>query len=289
MKNIPASLIKGLRERTGVGIMECKKALVESEGDIELAIEILRKSSGEKALKKAERPAAEGVIAVFSKGLVSCMVEINCETDFVAKDKSFIKYSEDVVTKLSTNTNVNLEELMEGELEEKRERLVQNLGENIVVRRIAKSDETSDSVGLYLHTNKKIASIVSLVGGNEITAKDIAMHIAATDPIAISPKDISKQVIEKEREIFEAQSSDSGKQPDIIEKIVNGKIKKYLSEVSLIEQEFVKDPKTKVKVFLKQNKAEVICFQRFGVGEGIEVKKKDFASEVISQIEEGLN
>jgi len=289
MKNIPASLIKGLRERTGVGIMECKKALVESEGDIELAIEILRKSSGEKALKKAERPAAEGVIAVFSKGLVSCMVEINCETDFVAKDKSFIKYSEDVVTKLSTNTNVNLEELMEGELEEKRERLVQNLGENIVVRRIAKSDETSDSVGLYLHTNKKIASIVSLVGGNEITAKDIAMHIAATDPIAISPKDISKQVIEKEREIFEAQSSDSGKQPDIIKKIVNGKIKKYLSEVSLIEQEFVKDPKTKVKVFLKQNKAEVICFQRFGVGEGIEVKKKDFASEVISQIEEGLN
>ena len=286
MKMIPASLVKELRESTGVGIMECKKALVESEGDLQLAIELLRKSSGDKALKKAARTAAEGIIAVFSKGLTACMVEVNCETDFVAKDESFIKYSEEVVAKLSNNTNVSLGKLMEGDLEEKRESLVQNLGENIQVRRIANSDETADAVGLYLHTNKKIASIVSLVGGDEITAKDIAMHISATDPIAVSLDDISKLVIEKEREIFQAQQADSRKPPDIIEKIVNGKIQKFLSEVSLIEQDFVKNPEIKVKVLLKQNNAEVISFKRFRVGEGIEIERKDFAVEVISQIEE---
>ena len=286
MKMISASLVKELRELTGVGIMECKEALVESEGDLQLAIELLRKSSGDKAIKKAERTAAEGIIAVFSNGLTACMVEVNCETDFVAKDESFIEYAEEVVNKLSNNTNVSLEKLMEGDLEEKRERLIQNLGENIKVRRIAKSDETADTVGLYLHTNKKIASIVSLVGGDEITAKDIAMHISATDPIAVSSEDISKPIIEKEREIFQSQQADTGKSPDIIEKIVDGKIHKFLSEVSLIEQDFVKDPEIKVKLLLKQNNAEVISFKRFRVGEGIEIERKDFAAEVISQIEE---
>jgi elongation factor Ts len=174
---------------------------------------------------------------------------------------------------------------MEGDLSDKREKLVQKLGENIVVRRVFISDDSADHTGIYLHSNKKIACIVCLKGGNEEVAKDIAMHIAATDPLAITPQDIPEETVKKEKEIFEAQSADSGKPEEIIVKMVEGKVKKFLSEVSLTEQDFVKDPGLKIKSLLDKNQAEVIQFKRFEVGEGIEIEETDFAAEVMSQIE----
>ena len=284
MSEISASLVKELRERTGMGMMDCKQALVTAKGDISLAIEELRKSSGIKASKKAGRSAADGVIRVEINNSKAFMVEINCETDFVAKDESFIEFSDDVLNTLCSGDFHEVEQLMKGDLQDKREKLIQKLGENIVVRRMFQSDDTADHTGVYLHSNKKIACITSLRGGNNEAAKNIAMHIAATDPLAISPNDIPIEILEKEKEIFEAQSADSGKSKDIVVKMVEGKIKKFLSEVSLTEQDFVKDPGVKIKSLLDENNAQVIQFKRFEVGEGIEVEETDFAAEVMSQI-----
>ena len=284
MSEISASLVKELRERTGMGMMDCKQALVTTKGDISLAIEELRKSSGIKASKKAGRSAADGVIRVEINNSKAFMVEINCETDFVAKDESFIEFSDDVLNTLCSGDFHEVEQLMKGDLQDKREKLIQKLGENIVVRRMFQSDDTADHTGVYLHSNKKIACITSLRGGNNEAAKNIAMHIAATDPLAISPNDIPVEILEKEKEIFEAQSADSGKSKDIVVKMVEGKIKKFLSEVSLTEQDFVKDPGVKIKSLLEKNNAQVIQFKRFEVGEGIEVEETDFAAEVMSQI-----
>ena len=284
MSEISASLVKELRERTGLGMMDCKQALVTTKGDISLAIEELRKSSGIKASKKAGRSASDGVIRVEISNSKAFMVEINCETDFVAKDESFMEFSDDVLNTLCSGDFHEVEQLMKGDLQDKREKLIQKLGENIVVRRMFQSDDTADYTGVYLHSNKKIACITSLRGGNNEAAKNIAMHIAATDPLAISPKDIPIEILEKEKEIFEAQSEDSGKSKDIVVKMVEGKIKKFLSEVSLTEQDFVKDPGVKIKSLLDENNAQVIQFKRFEVGEGIEVEETDFAAEVMSQI-----
>ena len=284
MSEISASLVKELRERTGMGMMDCKQALVTAKGDISLAIEELRKSSGIKASKKAGRSAADGVIRVEISNSKAFMVEINCETDFVAKDESFMEFSDDVLNTLCSGDFHEVEQLMKGDLQDKREKLIQKLGENIVVRRIFQSDDTADHTGVYLHSNKKIACVTSLRGGNDEAAKNIAMHIAATDPLAISPNDIPIEILEKEKEIFEAQSADSGKSKDIVVKMVEGKIKKFLSEVSLTEQDFVKDPGVKIKSLLDENNAQVIQFKRFEVGEGIEVVETDFAAEVMSQI-----
>ena len=284
MSEISASLVKELRERTGMGMMDCKQALVTTKGDISLAIEELRKSSGIKASKKAGRSAADGVIRVEINNSKAFMVEINCETDFVAKDESFIEFSDDVLNTLCSGDFHEVEQLMKGDLQDKREKLIQKLGENIVVRRMFQSDDTADHTGVYLHSNKKIACVTSLRGGNDEAAKNIAMHIAATDPLAISPNDIPVEILEKEKEIFEAQSADSGKSKDIVVKMVEGKIKKFLSEVSLTEQDFVKDPGVKIKSLLDENNAQVIQFKRFEVGEGIEVEETDFAAEVMSQI-----
>ena len=284
MSEISASLVKELRERTGMGMMDCKQALVTAKGDISLAIEELRKSSGIKASKKAGRSAADGVIRVEISNSKAFMVEINCETDFVAKDESFMEFSDDVLNTLCSGDFHEVEQLMKGDLQDKREKLIQKLGENIVVRRMFQSDDTADHTGVYLHSNKKIACVTSLRGGNDEAAKNIAMHIAATDPIAISPNDIPIEILEKEKEIFEAQSADSGKSKDIVVKMVEGKIKKFLSEVSLTEQDFVKDPGVKIKSLLDENNAQVIQFKRFEVGEGIEVVETDFAAEVMSQI-----
>ena len=285
MTEISASLVKELRERTGMGMMDCKQALLETDGDIAQAIEELRKSSGIKASKKAGRSAADGILQIQLVNSIGFMVEINCETDFVAKDSSFMEFSEEVIKTLSSGEFLELDQLMAGDLSDKREKLVQKLGENIVVRRIFISDDAADHTGIYLHSNKKIACIVCLKGGNEEVAKDIAMHIAATDPLAISPQDIPEETVKKEKEIFEAQSADSGKSEEIIVKMVEGKVKKFLSEVSLTEQDFVKDPGLKIKSLLDKNKAEVIQFKRFEVGEGIEIEETDFAAEVMSQIE----
>ena len=285
MTEISASLVKELRERTGMGMMDCKQALLETDGDIAQAIEELRKSSGIKASKKAGRSAADGILQIQLVNSIGFMVEINCETDFVAKDGSFVEFSEEVIKTLSSGEYLELDQLMAGDLNDKREKLVQKLGENIVVRRVFISDDAADHTGIYLHSNKKIASILSLKGGNEEVAKDIAMHIAATDPLAITPQDIPEETVKKEKEIFEAQSADSGKSAEIIVKMVEGKVKKFLSEVSLSEQDFVKDPGLKIKSLLDKNKAEVIQFKRFEVGEGIEIEETDFAAEVMSQIE----
>ena len=285
MTEISASLVKELRERTGMGMMDCKQALLETNGDITQAIEELRKSSGIKASKKAGRSAADGILQIQLVNSIGFMVEINCETDFVAKDGSFVEFSEEVIKTFSSGEYLELDQLMEGDLSDKREKLVQKLGENIVVRRVFISDDSADHTGIYLHSNKKIACIVCLKGGNEEVAKDIAMHIAATDPLAITPQDIPEETIKKEKEIFEAQSADSGKPEEIIVKMVEGKVKKFLSEVSLTEQDFVKDPGLKIKSLLDKNQAEVIQFKRFEVGEGIEIEETDFAAEVMSQIE----
>ena len=284
MSDISASLVKELREKTGIGIMDCKQALVEAKGDITLAIEGLRKSSGVKASKKAGRSTSDGIIATCSDGSKGFMVEINCETDFVTKDGLFIEFTEDVIAALSSGNYRNVDDLMKGDLEDKREKLVQKLGENIVVRRISKNYDSYDNLGLYLHSNKKIACLVHLEGGDPEIAKDIAMHVAATDPLAISSNDIPKEIIDKEKEIFEANSAETGKPQDIINKMVEGKLKKYFAEVSLNDQDFVKESGIKIRTLLKKNKAKVLAFERFEVGEGVEIEETDFVTEVMSQI-----
>ena len=284
MTNISASQVKELREKTGLGLMDCKKALEEANGDLELAIEELRKTSGVKASKKSGRSAADGLIGILSKNSNIFMIEVNCETDFVARDQSFIEFTSNTLNNYSERPDSSLEELLQNGVEENREKLVQKLGENIVVRRIDKTSGSSVA-GSYLHSNKKIGCLVSLEGGDMSLANDIAMHAAATDPMAISPSDIPSETVEKEREIFRAQSEDTGKPPEIVEKMIEGKVSKFLSEVSLTEQDFVKDPNQKISKLLDDNNATILSFTRFEVGEGIEIEKVDFASEVMSQIE----
>ena len=284
MSAISASQVKELREKTGLGLMDCKKALEGANGDMELAIEELRKTSGVKASKKSGRSAADGLIAIETTPQDIFMIEVNCETDFVARDDSFVSFTKETLQTFIGNPESSLEELLNNGIEDNREKLVQKLGENIVVRRVAKT-ENSSTVGSYLHSNQKIGCIVSLDGGDESLANDIAMHAAATDPMDISPSDIPEEIVAKEREIFKAQSEESGKPAEIIEKMIEGKVSKFLAEVSLTEQDFVKDPNTKISQLLKDNNANILSFTRYEVGEGIEVEKVDFASEVMSQIE----
>ena len=284
MSNISASQVKELREKTGLGLMDCKKALEESQGDMELAIEELRKTSGIKASKKSGRSAADGLIAIKSQDDQYFMIEVNCETDFVARDDSFVEFTSQTLDSYVSNPESSLEEILANGAEDNREKIVQKLGENIVIRRIAKTKESSVT-GSYLHSNQKIGCIVSLEGGDESLANDIAMHASATDPMALTPSDIPTETVEKEREIFRAQSEGSGKPPEIVEKMIEGKVAKFLSEVSLTEQDFVKDPNMKISQLLKENNANILNFIRYEVGEGIEVEKVDFATEVMSQIE----
>ena len=284
MSNISASQVKELREKTGLGLMDCKKALEESQGDMELAIEELRKTSGIKASKKSGRSAADGLIAIKSQEDQYFMIEVNCETDFVARDDSFVEFTSQTLDSYVSNPESSLEEILANGAEDNREKIVQKLGENIVIRRLAKTEESSVT-GSYLHSNQKIGCIVSLEGGDESLANDIAMHASATDPMAVTPSDIPTETVEKEREIFRAQSEGSGKPPEIVEKMIEGKVAKFLSEVSLTEQDFVKDPNMKISQLLKENNANILNFIRYEVGEGIEVEKVDFATEVMSQIE----
>ena len=284
MSNISASQVKELREKTGLGLMDCKKALEESQGDMELAIEELRKTSGIKASKKSGRSAADGLIAIKSQDDQYFMIEVNCETDFVARDDSFVEFTSQTLDSYVSNPESSLEEILANGAEDNREKIVQKLGENIVIRRIAKTEESSVT-GSYLHSNQKIGCIVSLEGGDESLANDIAMHASATDPMALTPSDIPTETVDKEREIFRAQSEGSGKPPEIVEKMIEGKVAKFLSEVSLTEQDFVKDPNMKISQLLIENNANILNFIRYEVGEGIEVEKVDFATEVMSQIE----
>ena len=282
--SISASDVKNLREKTGLGMMECKKALEEAKGDAELAITNLRKNSALKAEKKSSRTAVEGVILSSTENSKnSILVEINCETDFVAKDESFLKFTEEVMETCINSSGESLESLLSGSLEEKRQNLVQKIGENIVIRR--KFNISASFVYSYIHGNKKIGVLLSLEKDNEDLGKDLAMHIAASSPLAINSEDISKDVVEKEKEIIEAQVSDSDKPQEIIEKMISGRLNKFLSEVSLVDQPFVKDPSIKISELLKNNDNSVLDFIRYEVGEGIEVEKKDFAEEVQAQLD----
>ena len=281
--NISAKDVKDLREKTGLGMMECKKALEEAGGDSDLAITNLRKNSALKAEKKSSRTAVEGVIlSDTSDSSNSILIEINCETDFVAKDANFLAFTEEVLATCLNSPDASLEKLLSDSLEEKRQNLVQKIGENIVIRR--KFNVSSPFVYSYIHGNKKIGVLVSLEQENEELGKDLAMHVAASNPLAISPEEISEEIINKEKEIIEAQVSDADKPQEIIEKMTSGRLKKFLSEVSLIDQLFVKDPSLNVGQLLKNNDNSVLSFIRYEVGEGIEVEKKDFAEEVQAQL-----
>ena len=281
-----AAQVKELRERTGLGLLECKKALAEASGDIEAAIETLRKSSGMKAAKKAGRTAAEGIVAIQSApdGSLAAMVEVNSETDFVARDENFLNFVQMVVGSAFEQRNNDITLLAGGEIEEARQALVQKIGENISVRRVVVHEASAGVVGGYVHGNNRIAVVVSLKGGNAELAKDVAMHVAAVNPQVVSPDQMAEEVVAKEREIYAAQAQESGKPAEIVEKMIDGRIRKFLSENSLTEQAFVKDPDTTVGKLVSAAGAEIIGFSRFEVGEGIEVEKVDFAAEVAAQL-----
>ncbi len=286
MAAITAALVKELRERTGLGMMDCKSALVAADGDIEKAIEDLRKSSGMKAAKKAGRVAADGVVAIkVAKDMsYGVLVEVNSETDFVARDENFLGYVNTVVEKAFTTKETDVAKLMEGELETARQALVQKIGENISVRRVAlqqaDSPEGKGVVAGYIHLNNRIGVLVCLAGGNEEVAKDVSMHVAAVNPQFLNADQVPQEVQDKEKEIFMAQSKDSGKPIEIIEKMVVGRMRKYLAEISLLDQPFVKNPDITVAQLVKQAAAQVVSFVRYEVGEGIEVAEVDFAAEV---------
>ena len=281
-----AALVKELRERTGLGLLECKKALAEADGDIDAAIEALRKSSGMKAAKKAGRTAADGVVAIQTAddGSFAAMVEVNSETDFVARDENFLGFVQSVVGKAFGERIADVETLAAGDTEDARQALVQKIGENISVRRVVTHEASDGVVGGYVHGNNRIAVLVSLKGGSEELARDVAMHVAAVNPQVVSPDDMPAEQVAKEREIYAAQAQDSGKPPEIVEKMIDGRIRKFLSENSLTEQAFVKDPDMTVGKLVSAAGAEVLGFTRFEVGEGIEVEKVDFAAEVAAQL-----
>lgn len=285
MAAISASMVKELRERTGLGMLECKSALRETDGDIELAIENLRKSSGMKAAKKASRVAADGAVAtkVADNGSYGIVLEVNSETDFVARDDNFKGFVDSVAAKVFETKETDIAKLMEGDLEAAREALVQKIGENISVRRAAVVEAPEGGlVGAYVHGGR-IGVLSVLTGGNDEVAKDVAMHTAAVNPRVARPEDMPEAELQKEKEIIMAQPDMEGKPEEIKEKMAVGRVKKFLAENSLVEQAFVKDPSQTVGAYVKANGGEVISFTRFEVGEGIEKVEEDFAEEVRKQ------
>jgi len=285
MAAISASLVKELRERTGLGMMECKKALTEADGDIERAIEDLRKNSGLKAAKKAGRTAAEGAIVtqVAADGSYGAMLEVNSETDFVARDENFKGFATKVLAKVFETKSENVAEIMDGELEDARNQLVQKIGENISVRRAVVVDAPEGGiVGAYVHGDR-IGVLTQIKGGNAEVAKDVAMHVAAINPVVARPEDMPQEQLDKEKAIILAQPDMAGKPAEIAEKMVQGRLKKYLAENSLTEQPFVKDPNQSVAEYAKAAGGEVVGFTRYEVGEGIEKEEVDFAKEVMEQ------
>lgn len=290
MAEITANMVKELRELTGLGMMECKKALVEADGDMKAAEDLLRIRSGAKASKAAGRIAAEGVISGFvtADGKQGALVEVNCETDFVAKNEDFINFAGNLA-RLMADKNISDTALLmdmsmaEGEtVESVRKALVMKLGENISIRR-GISYQTKDHLAMYLH-GSRIGVMIDYAGGDEMLGKDLAMHIAASKPVCVSSDQVSADALERERQIFTAQAAESGKPANIIEKMVEGRIAKYLAEVTLLGQPFVKDPDQTVEKLLKTKSAKVSGFMLYIVGEGIEKKSDDFAAEVMAQV-----
>lgn len=284
---ITAALVKELRERTGVGMMDCKKALQETNGDIEAAIELMRKSGQAKAAKKAGRIAAEGVILTKAEGNTGTLVELNCETDFVARDENFLGFGEKLINVAFANKENDVEKLKAADLdglsvEETRENLVAKIGENMNVRRVT-TITGGDLVETYVHGGR-IGVAVAITGGNAELAKDLAMHVAASAPQFVKPEDVAAEVVEQERQIQLDIAMQSGKPQEIAEKMVEGRMRKFTGEISLTGQAFVKDPSITVGQLLKDAGADVVNFIRFEVGEGIERKSEDFAAEVQAQM-----
>ena len=286
--SISASMVKELRERTGAGMMECKKALVEADGDIDAAAEILRKSGQAKADKKAGRIAADGRVVIVREGNRATILEVNSETDFVAKDENFIAFAEAVAEAAAKAGAGDVAEraditLANGNtVEAARTELVTKVGENITVRRLA-SVENDGPIGLYTH-GAKIGAIVALEGGDEELAKDVAMHVAATNPACIDEDGVPADVIDNERRILTEQAQDSGKPAEIIEKMIGGRLAKFLKEITLVGQPFVKDPDVTVGKLLAGKGAKAVGFVRYEVGEGIEKKEDNFVEEVMAQV-----
>jgi elongation factor Ts len=291
---ISAAMVKDLRERTGLGMMECKAALSETNGDMNAAIDLLRKKAGAKVEKKAGRTAAEGAVGVYlsSDRKLAALVEVNSETDFVAKGDDFQAFANAVAAAIAEHnpadvSAVNDIKVDSGETVAKiREGLVAKLGENIGVRRFVRLAANSGQVASYVH-GRKIGVLVEVAGGDETLARDIAMHIAASRPECVSKEQVPAELIAKEKEIFSAQAAQSGKPANIIEKMVEGRINKFLGEITLLGQPFVKDPETSVEKLLQAKGATVAGFTRFEVGEGIEKKTGDFAAEVMAQVKGG--
>jgi len=289
---ITATMVKELRERTGAGMMDCKKALQEADGDAERAIENMRKSGMAKAAKKAGRIAAEGLVVIKQneKTGQTVIAEINSETDFVAKDDSFKGFCNEIATCVLANQPADIDALMASKLsgtgqtvEETRQQLVLKIGENINVRRFSQLDSAQGTLGVYLH-GVRIGVLTELEGGDEALAKDIAMHIAASNPVCISEEDVPQDILAKEKEILVAQAEESGKPPEIIEKMIGGRINKFLSEITLLGQPFVKDPDQTVAKLLESAGATVKSYIRYEVGEGLEKRNDNFADEVMAQV-----
>lgn len=286
--SISASMVKELRERTGAGMMECKKALVEAEGSMDDAVELLRKSGQAKADKKSGRVAAEGRIVVASDGKRAAMLEVNSETDFVGNDENFIAFADAVAAAALAGDIADVERLNDAKLadgrsiETARTDLVAKIGENISVRRVARID-ADDRLGTYTH-GARIGAVVAMQGGNDELARDIAMHVAAINPACIDDSGVPADMLERERRIIEEQAAESGKPPEIVEKMVAGRIAKYLKDITLLGQPFVKDPDITVGKLLNDHGATVTAIVRFEVGEGIEKKQENFAEEVMKQV-----
>ncbi|CAB9540622.1 Translation elongation factor Ts [uncultured Gammaproteobacteria bacterium] len=288
---ITALMVKELRERTGAGMMDCKKALSETNGDMEAAIDLMRTSGAAKAAKKSGRIAAEGLVKVniSDDGKTATILEVNSETDFVTKGETFIGFVESLGALALKTTPANIEEFLKesmengDSLEKAREDIVAQTGENVAIRRVQTVQTDSGVIGIYKH-GERIAVLTLLEGGDEALAKDIAMHIAASKPECISEEDLSVDLLEREKAIFVEQARESGKPDNIIEKMIGGRMKKFINEVTLAGQAFVKDPDTTVAALLKSNNATIKSFIRFEVGEGIEKKEENFADEVMAQI-----
>ena len=283
---ITASLVKELRERTGAGMMDCKTALNDARGDIEIAIEVMRKSGAAKAAKKAGRIAAEGIISIKLNENDIVILEVNCETDFVTKHESFLSFVDSVIQVISNNNVSDVDELLKlnsgnQTIEEANQQLIAKIGEKITIRRFQKSS-IQNQTGTYLH-GIGIGVIVEIKGGSEELAKDIAMHIAASRPLFINEDQISQEILDKEKEIYTAQAQESGKPADIAGKMVEGRLKKFVKEITLLGQPFIKDPEKSIEKILKSSDAKVISFIRYEVGEGIEKRVDNFVEEVMTQ------
>lgn len=291
MAQITAALVKELRERTGAGMMDCKKALTAVEGDMEKAIDFLREKGLAAAAKKAGRIAAEGIVAssVSADGKVGAIVEVNCETDFVGKTDNFKALVNTIAEHIVATKPADVEALLASELDgqtvgELVTASIAKIGENISVRRFALFEAPEGQVAAYIHGGGKIGVLVELKGGNAELGKDIAMHVAAANPSYLTRDEVPAAELEHEKEVLAEQAKNEGKPEKIIEKMVLGRINKYYKEVCLVDQEYVKDPDQTISKLLKANDAEVLAFARFQLGEGIEKKQEDFAAEVMSQI-----